>query len=139
MEGTWWSFAISSRGAGMPRGDGPRLRVVAANRPTGTGGRAPAFGDARLRRATQPPDDAFAWRPELELVAPDVTLPPGCAAHTIAAAEGSLGLTFPRAAGRVPQGHGRRVRRRSTTTGSRGRSSASSTRTSSPSGRATCC
>jgi hypothetical protein len=38
----------------------------------------------------------FDWREELELVAPDVTLPPGCTAQAITAAEGSLGLTFPR-------------------------------------------
>jgi len=41
------------------------------------------------------PSDEFDWRAELELVAPDVTLPPGCGAHAIAAAEGSLGLAFP--------------------------------------------
>jgi hypothetical protein len=41
------------------------------------------------------PSDEFDWRAELELVAPDVTLPPGCSAQAIAAAEGSLGLPFP--------------------------------------------
>jgi SMI1/KNR4 family protein SUKH-1 len=41
------------------------------------------------------PSDEFDWRAELELVAPDVMLPPGCRAQAIAAAEGSLGLPFP--------------------------------------------
>jgi hypothetical protein len=62
----------------MPRGDNPRLRVV--RDPLDRGGS---------------PGEALDWRAELELVAPDVTLPPGCSAQAIAAAEGSLGLTFP--------------------------------------------
>jgi hypothetical protein len=36
------------------------------------------------------------WRAELELVAPDVLLPPPATPQAIAAAEGSLGVVFPR-------------------------------------------
>jgi len=56
------------------------------------------LGTGRLRALGDPlanGGEAFEWRQELELVAPDVTLPPGCSRDAIAAAEGSLGLRFP--------------------------------------------
>jgi len=56
------------------------------------------LGTGRLRALGGPPTnggEAFDWRRELELVAPDVTLPPGCSRDAIAAAEGSLGLALP--------------------------------------------
>jgi hypothetical protein len=92
----------------MSSGDVPQMRVVAGGVPSGGGGgggearsrAGVASGRGRLRAVGEPPGAGrgpFDWRAELELVAPDVTLPPGCSRGQIAAAEGSLGLTFPRA------------------------------------------
>src|SRR5690242_12953639 len=90
MDGTWSSFATSSRDAGMPSGEGPRLRVVHG------GGLSSHRSDTRLRSVGHAPQDGpFDWRAELELVAPDVLLPPGCGRAAIAAAEGSLGWALP--------------------------------------------
>src|SRR4051794_29586877 len=44
MDGTWSSFATSSKGAGMPSGEAPRLRVVA-----GGGLSGGAISGVRLR------------------------------------------------------------------------------------------
>jgi len=74
----------------MRRGEGPRLHVVAdalRERDSASGRESRGGGEWA--------STAFDWRAELELVAPDVTLPPGATAQAIAAAEGSLGLTFP--------------------------------------------
>jgi hypothetical protein len=75
----------------MPRGNGPRLHVVAdvLRERDAASGRGPNGGGEWA-------GEAFDWRTELELVAPDVTLPPGASAQAIASAEGSLGLTFPK-------------------------------------------
>lgn len=88
----------------MPSGDAPRLRVVAGG---GLSGGRSAPRGARLRAVGQPGGrdaasgggagrGAFDWREELELVAPDVTLLPGCSRTALAAAEGSLGFALPR-------------------------------------------
>src|SRR5262245_34341028 len=97
MDETWSSFATSSRDAGMPSGDTPRLRVVAG------GGLSSGMKSARLRavaRSAAPEGGlrrgVFDWRAELELVAPDITLLPGCSRSALAAAEGSLGFALPR-------------------------------------------
>jgi hypothetical protein len=80
----------------MPSGDVPHLRVV-----PGGGLSSQRFGSrggARLRTVEHPRPEggaAFDWRAELELVAPDVLLPPGCRRDAIAAAEGSLGWALP--------------------------------------------
>src|SRR4051794_19291909 len=100
MDGTWSSFATSSRAAGMRSGDTPRLRVVAGGgRPGGPGG----MRSARLRAVaghshggSAGSGRVFDWRAELELVAPDVTLLPGCSRTALAAAEGSLGFALAR-------------------------------------------
>jgi hypothetical protein len=74
----------------MPSGEGPRLRVVHG------GGLSGHRSGTRLRSlGLTPQDGPFDWRAELELVAPDVLLPPGCGRAAIAAAEGSLGWTLP--------------------------------------------
>src|SRR4051794_28740173 len=98
MDGTWSSFAISSRGAGMPSGDTPRLRVVEGGGLSGGG-----ISATRLRAiaghshgGSAGSGGPFDWRTELELVAPDVTLLPGCSRTALAAAEGSLGFALPR-------------------------------------------
>jgi len=85
----------------MRNGEAPALRVVTGG---GLSGGA-VGGGARLRAVGHPRDGgrhggsggggAFDWRAELELVAPDVLLPPGCSRHALAAAEGSLGLRLP--------------------------------------------
>jgi hypothetical protein len=74
----------------MRSGDGPALRVIDGGALRRAVGVTPAIGGLR-----EVADEAFDWRAELELVAPDVTLPPGCSRGAIAAAEGSLGLTLP--------------------------------------------
>ncbi|WP_028063870.1 SMI1/KNR4 family protein [Solirubrobacter soli] len=80
----------------MRSGEAPRLRVVAGGGLSG--GAIGGGGGARLRAVGYPREShgggggAFDWRAELELVAPDVLLPPGCSRHALAAAEGSLGL-----------------------------------------------
>jgi hypothetical protein len=78
----------------MRRGETPRLRVVGGGASRSAGG---GLGVARLRALgeDEPRSRRFDWRPELELVAPDVTLPPGCSRTALAAAEASLGVTFP--------------------------------------------
>src|SRR3954468_11886897 len=102
MDGTWSSFATSSRGAGMPSGEVPRLRVVAGGGLSGGatgrssggalhGGRLRAVGDVPAESMRPGGGGVFDWRAELELVAPDVLLPPGSSRQAIAAAEGSLG------------------------------------------------
>src|SRR3954451_12647116 len=100
MEGTWSFFATSSRGTGMPSGDTPPLRVVAGG---GRSGGPGAMRSARLRPVAGHSHGGsawsggvFDWRTELELVAPDVTLLPGCSRTALAAAEGSLGFALPR-------------------------------------------
>ena len=84
----------------MRSGEAPALRVVTGGGLSG----GPVGGGARLRAVGHPGDGgrhggsgggAFDWRTELELVAPDVLLPPGCSRHALAAAEGSLGLRLP--------------------------------------------
>src|SRR3954451_21956106 len=100
MDGTWSSFATSSRAAGMRSGDTPRLRVVAGGgRPGGPG----AMRSARLRAVAGHSHGGsawsggvFDWRTELEPLAPDVPLLPGGSRPALAAAEGSLGFALPR-------------------------------------------
>ena len=77
----------------MRRGETPRLRVVDGGASRSGGG----LGAPRLRALgdDEPWSGAFDWRAELELVAPDVTLPPGCSRTALTAAEASLGVTFP--------------------------------------------
>jgi hypothetical protein len=77
----------------MRRGETPRLRVVDGGASRSSGG----IGAGRLRALGDdgPWGGGFDWRAELELVAPEVTLPPGCSRTAIAAAEGSLGMAFP--------------------------------------------
>src|SRR4051812_1397491 len=100
MDGTWSSSATSSRGVGMPSGDAPRLRVVAGGGLSSGGIGAGARG-ARLRAVDRPVEHggtdgtAFDWRAELEFVAPDILLPPGCRRESMSAAEGSLGWSLP--------------------------------------------
>ena len=84
----------------MPSGDAPRLRVVAGG---GLSGGPGGMRGARLRAVTGHSHGGsagsggpFDWRTELELVAPDVTLLPGCSRTALAAAEGSLGFALPR-------------------------------------------
>ena len=84
----------------MPSGDTPRLRVVAGG---GLSGGPGGMKGARLRAVGHAPgagggagSGAFDWRAELELIATDVTLLPGCSRTALAAAEGSLGFALPR-------------------------------------------
>jgi hypothetical protein len=84
----------------MPRGDAPRLRVIDGGALARAVGGSPAGGRLRVLDDPPPGDDGswsegFDWRAELELVAPDITLPPGCSRAAVTAAEGSLGLTLP--------------------------------------------
>jgi hypothetical protein len=96
----------------MRSGEAPRLRLVpggglsggAVARHSNLGG---SGGSGVRLRAVGPPRETgrhgdggggegpFDWREELELVAPDVLLAPGCSRHSLAAAEGSLGVRLP--------------------------------------------
>jgi SMI1 / KNR4 family (SUKH-1) len=110
----------------MPSGETPRLRVVVGGGLSGGRASSGATRGARLRSVEHAPGregsyggdagregssgggagregssggagrGAFDWRAELELVAPDVTLLPGCSRTALAAAEGSLGFALPR-------------------------------------------
>jgi SMI1/KNR4 family protein SUKH-1 len=84
----------------MHSDEAPRLRVVAGGG-LSSGGVGRGARGGRLRAVGHPPGRSgseggtFDWRAELELVAPDVLLPPGCSREAIAAAEGSLGWSLP--------------------------------------------